>query len=314
MRSRSSSRSHPSSYAAFTLIELLVVVAIIALLLSILLPSLERARAQARKIICLTNLRTQGQVARLYAEDNREFIGRGIQGVGRDEYAIYATTVLPGLGFDGNPLDLWRTKGGGGRPGPDPGQRRIREAMKNFGEQLNCPDFPDELDPIASGRDQVEQRIGTQLLDYTASAMPIPFPRDNVEYDLGSQGQPGDWEGVQVGAVEYVETSKLSEIDLYKSGSEVVYVTEAHNSLKWSDFAFHHFFLAQHLSTGTRPRMAADERHPGGVTGLFFDGHADAKPPRVWSPGWPCPLGFQLRWFSVIADPELQQHNSGNCP
>jgi prepilin-type processing-associated H-X9-DG protein len=52
------------------LIELLVVVSIIALLISILLPSLSRARNQAKATVCLTNLRSITQSMNLYANDN----------------------------------------------------------------------------------------------------------------------------------------------------------------------------------------------------------------------------------------------------
>jgi prepilin-type N-terminal cleavage/methylation domain-containing protein/prepilin-type processing-associated H-X9-DG protein len=54
---------------AFTLIELLVVVAIIALLISILLPSLNRARAQVRIVACRANLHDLGGALHQYAHD-----------------------------------------------------------------------------------------------------------------------------------------------------------------------------------------------------------------------------------------------------
>jgi prepilin-type N-terminal cleavage/methylation domain-containing protein/prepilin-type processing-associated H-X9-DG protein len=64
----------------FTLIELLVVIAIIALLMALLLPALERAREQAKRIICLNNLKELMLAWNAYADDNDGKLVNGATG------------------------------------------------------------------------------------------------------------------------------------------------------------------------------------------------------------------------------------------
>jgi len=62
----------------FTLIELLVVIAIIALLMAILMPSLQRVRKQARAVVCLAHLQQWGPIWSMYCEDNGGYFPRRI--------------------------------------------------------------------------------------------------------------------------------------------------------------------------------------------------------------------------------------------
>jgi prepilin-type N-terminal cleavage/methylation domain-containing protein len=76
----------------FTLIELLVVVAIIALLVAILLPSLNRARKQARTTLCASRIGQLTKSIFLYAEAFNEtppFLGRGYENIRTPQTRVY---------------------------------------------------------------------------------------------------------------------------------------------------------------------------------------------------------------------------------
>jgi prepilin-type N-terminal cleavage/methylation domain-containing protein len=77
---------------AFTLIELLVVIAIIGLLISIVVPSLGAARANAKRAVCASNLRQVGVALRTYLGESND----------RFPYASMMPSISGALPLDGN--------------------------------------------------------------------------------------------------------------------------------------------------------------------------------------------------------------------
>lgn len=276
--------------AGFTLIELLVVVAIIAVLISILLPSLKGARDQAKQLQCNTQMRAMGEASAFYAAEYDDWISRhNDDGLRMHFAASFLITLKPKKrieDWDGRVLNLWNSS----RPG------RLIDVCREV-PQYQCPSHP----------------VGEQALDYVVSGFPWPYTTRHAGQDASGGGRAGDRFQGQSGG-HWVNFFKLSSgVGLngrreqlvpaipYRL-SELVYVTEGHVSLPVNELRFHDLFYTSQLPFAAWPRVGNDKRHPGGINSLFFDGHARTMTHKSMDTGFGSSIGLRLRRFAPTVE------------
>jgi len=115
---RATNRRIRRGRAAFTLVELLVVVSIIALLISILLPSLRKAREQTKSAVCIAGLKSISTASIVYASDDRvesavpvhpEVLNLAVDASLRRATMVYAYGGKSGAGKEGTDVLFWGT-------------------------------------------------------------------------------------------------------------------------------------------------------------------------------------------------------------
>jgi prepilin-type N-terminal cleavage/methylation domain-containing protein len=240
--------------SGFTLVELLVVIGIIALLVSVLLPALNRAREQANKVACLSNIRQIGIAFRMYAGDNKDWCPWAAPLNRPDLYAdwIHWRTGINNQGLASSAIAPY-LGGGKGTPATNTALEKV----------LRCPS------------DRLEGRPSFKQYPYSYT-MNIYFGSDgNYPSDAG----PPTRFSTTRNASEKILVVEENEVTI-NDGYWVPGANMASWSITWDWLSIRHESgmkeFADKGSYGATPKTIHFAAKKGVV--VFADGHADSVP------------------------------------
>jgi prepilin-type N-terminal cleavage/methylation domain-containing protein/prepilin-type processing-associated H-X9-DG protein len=266
MTSNHTLRSNPAAARGFTLVELLVVIAIIAILASLLLPALTRAKTAARRVQCVSNLRQYGVYLQMYVTDHGRYPSRFVHNPG------VAQSVMVE-----NPVAAYYADGGQSFPQTrDEAERRYHSGTW----KLNCPTrfgrlyFPYEYN-----------RFPTTLVQ---PELPRSLGLDGVYVDNGNSGQrllpirDGDVK-VPADTIAYTESISWRHLPLDINTTSSEYPRPEKDRV-----------AAIKDQNGGKRYTDAIYVHQSGLNQLLCDGHVEFRPIRE------CLSAddkFRRRWF-----------------
>jgi prepilin-type N-terminal cleavage/methylation domain-containing protein/prepilin-type processing-associated H-X9-DG protein len=220
----------------FTLIELLVVVAIIALLISILLPSLSRARELSKRVVCSSNLSGVGKSCKIYANDNDELwpipaFDTSLVGNNRIQY-VNEIQNDGGAGPTPNadPNRATPSVPGGSTSPPPTTKLSVTRAFWMLirsgdlqAKGFICPSSGDTSDPT----NEIDAYYDFTLPENISYGYQVPFgptqtrPTENLDSRMAMAADKGPWYTTQVGNPTNIpnDTSSPNDWRQFNSGN-----------------------------------------------------------------------------------------------
>lgn len=259
----------------FTLIEVLVVVSIIALIVSILMPSLRRAREQAKEVTCASNESQFGKGFYMYAAANKGFFCSGsfdpelskgrdgpVDRVGWVADLVNTKTAFPAkMLCPSNPAKVNQKLGGGGSSGCVPSVYSWSQVDDLIRRGYNT----NYTQSWYMGRTQM--RSGTRDFNVKRLSATIGPLRDNYLFKVTPARVPllGDGGLEDIGADEYhgsLDLGKLTVKTMTDGPFEPLYAPQS-----YSDFGPAHGFNKAVQGKKANPHDRANI--------LFADGHVE---------------------------------------
>lgn len=276
----------------FTLIEVLVVISIIALLVSILLPSLSKARHMAKGMACLSNLRQLSHGWHLYADDNRDVSvpGRYAKAPGGKDAPANWYKIGNGLKY----RPRWVATMGkyvGLFAFDEPSTSDDRQDYD--GKVYQCPGVPDWIDERNYAYGYNHQFLGNARKT-NGRFHNFPVNRSLIR-NFASTVLAGDCMGTaagypQLGRRDYSNNGKdYAELGNHGWTLDPPRLTEA------SD---------RGTGDADSPRTAVDPRHAGKANVVFCDGHGRAATSHE--------LGCRVLSDGAFVDAEVVEHAPTN--